>query len=96
MKRKGFLKLLRMILNNEVPKIVTAYPDRLLRFGLEIIEEACKAHNCEIVVLNKEDKTPEQELIEDLTSILVSFSGKLYGMSHKYEKVKKCVEELKA
>jgi len=97
MKRKGFLKLLKMILNNEVSKIVIAYPDRLVRFGFEIIEEVCKAHNCEIVVLNKEDKTPEQELIEDLISILVSFSGKLYGMrSHKYEKVKKCVEELKA
>jgi excisionase family DNA binding protein len=96
MKRKGFLKLLRMILNNEVSKIVIAYPDRLVRFGFEIIEEACKAHNCEIVILNKEDKTPEQELIEDLTSILVSFSEKLQGMSHKYEKVKKCVEELKA
>jgi len=96
MKRKGFLKLLRMILNNEVSKIVVAYQDRLVRFGFEIIEEVCKAHNCELVVLNKEDKTPEQELIEDLTSILVSFSGKLYGMrSHKYEKVKKCVEELK-
>ena len=97
MKRKGFLKLLRMMLNNEVSKVVIAYPDRLVRFGFEIIEEVCKAHNCEIVVLNKEDKTPEQELIEDLISILVSFSGKLYGMrSHKYEKVKKCVEELKA
>ena len=97
MKRKGFLKLLRMILNNEVSKVIIAYPDRLVRFGFEIIEEVCKAHNCELVVLNKEDKTPEQELIEDLTSILVSFSGKLYGMrSHKYEKVKKCVEELKA
>ena len=97
MKRKGFLKLLRMILNNEVSKVVVAYPDRLVRFGFEIIEEACKARNCEIVVLNKEDKTPEQELIEDLISILVSFSEKLQGMrSHKYEKVKKCVEELKA
>jgi len=97
MKRKGFLKLLRMILNNEVSKVVIAYPDRLVRFGFEIIEEVCKAHNCEIVVLNNEDKTPEQELVEDLISILVSFSGKLYGMrSHKYEKVKKCVEELKA
>ncbi|BDB99967.1 IS607 family transposase [Saccharolobus caldissimus] len=92
MKRKGFLKLLRMILNNEVSKVVIAYPDRLVRFGFEIIEEVCKAHNCEIVVLNNEDKTPEQELIEDLISILVSFSGKLYGI----EKVKKCIEELKA
>ena len=97
MKRKGFLKLLRMILNNEVSKVVIAYPDRLVRFGFEILEEVCKAHNCEIVVLNNEDKTPEQELIEDLISILVSFSRKLYGMrSNKYEKVKKCVEELKA
>ncbi|BFI75816.1 IS607 family transposase [Sulfurisphaera ohwakuensis] len=96
MKRKGFLNLLRMILNNEVSKVVIAYPDRLVRFGFEILEEVCKAHNCEIVVLN-EDKTPEQELIEDLTSILASFSEKLYSMrSHKYEKVNKCVEELKA
>jgi len=89
--------LLRMILNNEVSKVVVAYPDRLVRFGFEIFEEICKAHNCEIVVLNKEDKTPEQELIEDLISILVSFSEKLQGMrSHRYEKVKNCVEELKA
>jgi excisionase family DNA binding protein len=95
MKRKGFLKLLRMILNNEVSKVVIAYPDRLVRFGFEIIEEVCKAHNCELVVLNKEDKTPEQELIEDLTSILVSFSEKLQRM-RSHEKVKKCVEELKA
>ncbi|WP_390530811.1 IS607 family transposase [Sulfurisphaera ohwakuensis] len=96
MKRKGFLKLLRMILNNEVSKVVIAYPDRLVRFGFEILEEVCKAHNCEIVVLNKEDKTPEQELIEDLVSILVSFSEKLYSMrSHKYEKVNKCAQELK-
>jgi len=94
MKRKGFLKLLRMILNNEISKVVITYPDRLVRFGFEILEEVCKAHNCEIVVLNNEDKTPEQELIEDLISILASFSGKLQGM--RKEKVKKCVEELKA
>ena len=93
MKRKGFLKLLRMILNNEISKVVITYPDRLVRFGFEILEEVCKAHNCEIVVLNNEDKTPEQELIEDLISILASFSGKLQGM--RKEKVKKCVEELK-
>jgi excisionase family DNA binding protein len=93
MKRKGFLKLLRMILNNEVSKVVVAYPDILVRFGFEIIEEVCKAHNCELVVLNKEDKTPEKELIEDLISILVSFSEKLQGM--RKEKVRKCVEELK-
>ena len=97
LKRKGFLKLLGMILNNEVSKVVIAYPDRLVRFGFEIVEEVCRAHSCELVVLNGEDKTPEQELIEDLISILVSFSEKLQGMgSREYEKVRKCVEEIKA
>ena len=28
MKRKGFIKLLRMILNNEVSKVVVTYPER--------------------------------------------------------------------
>jgi len=97
LKRKGFLKLLGMILNNEVSKVVIAYPDRLVRFGFEIVEEVCRAHSCELVVLNREDETPEQELIEDLISILVSFSEKLQGMgSREYEKVRKCVEEIKA
>ncbi|QKR00872.1 IS607 family transposase [Metallosphaera tengchongensis] len=96
MKRKGFKRLLKMILNNEVSKVVVAYKDRLVRFGFEILEEVCRTHNCEIEVLEEEDKAPEQELVEDLITVLVSFSGKLYGMrSHKYEKVKKCVEELK-
>jgi len=61
---------LRMTLNNEVSKAV-AYPDRPVRFGFEMVEEVCKAHNCELVVLNGEDKTPEQELVEDLISIRI-------------------------
>jgi len=56
MKRRGFVKLLSMILNNEVSKVIIAYPDRLVRFGFEILEEVCKAHNCELVVLNRRTK----------------------------------------
>lgn len=32
---KRFLKLLGMIIDNEVSKVVITYPDRLVRFGLE-------------------------------------------------------------
>jgi len=56
-KEEGVTQL-RMILNNEVSKAI-AYPDRPVRFGFEMVEEVCKAHNCELVVLNGEDKTPE-------------------------------------
>jgi len=37
-----------MIVNNEVSKAV-AYPDKLVRFGFEMVEEVCRAHSCEIV-----------------------------------------------
>ncbi|QKQ99407.1 IS607 family transposase [Metallosphaera tengchongensis] len=95
MKRKGFQKLLRMVLDNEVSKVVIASRDRLLTFGFEVMEEVCGAHNCEVEVL-EEDKTLGQELVEDLISALLSFSEKLYGVgSNKYEKVKECVKELK-
>ncbi|AAK42072.1 Partial ORF from ISC1904 [Saccharolobus solfataricus P2] len=56
-----------MILNNEVSRVIIAHPDRLVRFGLEILKEVSKVHNYEIVALNKEDKTSE-ELVEDLIS----------------------------
>jgi putative resolvase len=95
--RKEFKKILKLVTERKISRIVVVYPDRLTRFGFKILEEICKAHNCEILVLNKEDKTIEQELMEDLISILVSFSEKLQGMkSYNYEKVMKCVEELKA
>jgi predicted site-specific integrase-resolvase len=95
--RKEFKKILKLVTERKISRIVVVYPDRLTRFGFKILEEICKAHNCEILVLNKEDKTIEQELMEDLISILVSFSEKLQGMkSYNYEKVRKCIEELKA
>ncbi len=59
-RKKGFTKLLRMMLNNEVSKVIIAHPDRPVRFGFEIVEEVCKSHNCEIVVLNRETKHPSK------------------------------------
>jgi putative resolvase len=42
----------------------------------------------EVVVLNHEDKDPREELVEDLTTIISHFAGKLYGMgSRKCEKI---------
>jgi len=86
--RRNFKKLLKMVTNKEVSKVVIAYPDRLTRFGFKIIEEFFKSYGTEIVVINKKEKTPQEELIEDLITIISYFAGKLYGMrSHKYKKV---------
>ncbi len=86
--RRNFQKLLRMVINKEVSKVIVAYPDRLTRFGFKILEEFLKSYGTEIVVINREEKTPQEELVEDLITIISHFAGKLYGMrSHKYRKV---------
>ena len=77
-----------MVMNREVSKVIVAYPDRLTRFGFKILEEFFKSYGTEIVVINEKEKTPQEELIEDLITIISHFAGKLYGMrSHKYKKV---------
>jgi len=86
--RRNFLKLLKMVMRKEVSKVIIAYPDRLTRFGFKTLEEFFKSYGTEIVVINKEEKTPQEELVEDLITIISHFAGKLYGMrSHKYRKV---------
>ena len=86
--RRNFQKLLRMVMNKEVSKVIVAYPDRLTRFGFKTLEELFKSYGTQIVTINREEKSPQQELVEDLITIVSHFAGKLYGMrSHKYRKV---------
>jgi len=86
--RKGFQKLLKMVMNREVSKIIIAYPDRLTRFGFKTLQQFSQSYGTEIIVINQEEKTPQEELVEDLITIISHFAGKLYGMrSRKYRKV---------
>jgi putative resolvase len=95
-KRKGFLRLLDRVLHNEVDKVVILYEDRLTRFGFDTLKKVFEAHGTNIEVLNQTDvKPPQQELVEDLITIISHFSGKLYGMrSRKQKEVVKRAKEL--
>jgi len=87
-KRKGFLKLLEMVSERKVSKVIVAYEDRFTRFGFETLKRLFSAFGTEIEVINHEDKTPHEELVEDLITIVSRFAGRLYGMrSHKYMEV---------
>lgn len=89
-KRKQLQKLLRMVLNNEVSRIFVTYEDRLTRFGFEYLKTMCEMHGTEIIVVKDIEvkKSIEQELMEDIMSLMASFSGKLYGMRSKENKIK--------
>lgn len=91
-KRKQLQKLLKMVCNNEIRNVFVTYRDRLTRFGFSYLETMFLAHNTQIIIVKdkKEEKNVQEELVEDMMSLLASFSGKLYGMrSRKKRKEKK-------
>lgn len=77
--KKGLLSLIDKINKKEVDVIVVLYKDRLLRFGFELIEYFAKVNNVKIEVLDKTNKTQDEELVEDLIQIITVFSCKIQG-----------------
>lgn len=88
--KKGLTELIELICSNEVERIVINYKDRLMRYGYELLEQVCLHHDVVIEIINfTEDKTYEQEFVEDMLSIITVFSSRLYGArSHKNKKIK--------
>ena len=91
-KRKNFLKIIDMIENDEIDKLVITYKDRLVRFAFDLIEERCKVHNTEIIIINLKKTSPQEELVEDLMTIIHVFSSRLYGLRKYKNKIKKDLE----
>jgi putative resolvase len=79
-KRKHFLRLMEMVELGQVRRIVIAHRDRLVRFGYDYFEAFCQRHNTEIVVINGEAMSPEQELVRDLLAIITVFGARLHGL----------------
>jgi len=93
--RKNFLKFLEMVSERKVSKIIVAYGDRLTRFGFETLRKLFSSFGTEIEVINYNEKTPQEELVEDLVTIVSQFAKKLYGLrSHKYKEVVAGVKQL--
>ena len=94
--RKNFKKLLGKIMFGKINRVFILHKDKLTRFGFGQIETICKFFGTEIIVLSKNggDKTIEEELAEDIISIIQSFSGKISGMRRE-EVESKINEEFK-
>ena len=61
------------------------HKDRFVRFGYDWFEKFCMKFNTTIVVVNNEELSPQEELVQDIVSILHVFSCRLYGL-RKYKK----------
>ena len=78
-------KLLHMVCRGEVRNVYVTYKDRLTRFGYRYLETIFELHGVSIIVVkdSEVEKQVYEELVEDMLSLLTSFSGKLYGLRGK-------------
>jgi len=84
-KRKPFLSIVERIQRGEIAKLWVAHKDRLMRLGFDLFHHIAAENGCEIIVVNQESLSPQQERVEDLMAIVHTFSGRLYGL-RKYKK----------
>ena len=75
--------------------VVIEYKDRLTRFCFEVFEAFFNSHGVEIECVEEVfPKSFENELVEDMLSLLSSFSSKIYGKrSAKNRRKKKEAEQ---
>jgi predicted site-specific integrase-resolvase len=83
--RKKWNQLLGEVMENKVKMILISHKDRFVRFGFDWFEKFCNKFNVEIVVVKNEKLSPQEELVQDIVSILHVFSCRLYGLQ-KYKK----------
>lgn len=77
--RRGLNKVLRLLERGEADTVVVEHRDRLSRFGYGYLERLIKANNGRVVVVEDKDTDYHEELVDDLISIVSSFSARIYG-----------------
>lgn len=91
--RPKFAALMDAVEARHVAHLVIAHKDRLVRFGFSWFERFCAEHGCELLVLNNEQLSPEQEMVQDLLAIVHCFSARLYGLRNYRKKLNEALAE---
>lgn len=96
-KRKGLLSLLDRAHKGELREIVVASRDRLCRFAFDLLEHVFKTYGVKLRVLDGCDLSLEEELSEDLMSIVQVFccrrnGRRRYGTNNDHQDAKNKTE----
>lgn len=87
--RKKWNNLLDEVMANKIKTIVISNKDRFIRFGYDWFEKFCEKFNTKIIIVNNETPSPNEELVQDIISILHVFSCRLYGLRKYKNQIKK-------
>ena len=93
MKRPKLQNIIDDLVAGRIERLVIAHKDRLARFGFDLIVHLANVSNTEIIVLNTESLSPEQELVQDLMMITHCFSARLYGLRNYRKALQKAIAD---
>lgn len=92
--RSGLTTLLELVHSGQIDEVVITYKDRLTRFGFNYFNDWFKRFGVSITILNStKEEDFQQELTNDLITIIDYFSMKLYPNRRKI--VTECKKQLK-
>ncbi len=78
--RQHFHRLMEPIEVGQVRRLIIAHQDRLVRVGFEWFAAFCARHGTDLVIVNGDTLSPEQELVHGLLAIVHVFSARLHGL----------------
>lgn len=83
-------KLFRLAIDKKISKLVIEHRDRLCRFNFEIFKLFLESHGVQVEYMEETlPKTSEAELVEDMLSLMSSFSARIYGKRSAERRKKK-------
>lgn len=86
-------KLIDLLSDETITLIVVEHKDRLTRFGFNYIETLLGKQGRKVEVINLAENGKE-DLMQDLISIIYSFSARMYGLRRAKRKTEKIIQEL--
>ena len=86
-------KLLALLKDQQITRIVVEHTDRLTRLGFRYLETLLEIQGRTIEVVNVAENDRE-DLMADLIAIVSSFTARLYGQRRAKRKTERIVQEL--
>lgn len=83
--RKKWNRLIDSCMTNEISTILITHKDRFIRFGYDWFERFLAKFHVNIIVVNNESLSLQEELVQDILSILHIFRCRIYGL-RKYKR----------
>lgn len=96
--RAKLKQLFVLVSERKIDKVIVEHKDRLTRFNFRFLQDFFDAFDVEIEWVSETmtNKSYEQELVEDMLTLMSSFSNKIYGKRSAENRKKKKELEAKA